>query len=97
MFWLNGCMGGRGRVKSAMQVVHSHRSIEVVLTKPRPSPLEQHCAGLPKACGNQLWERITSLLFPARNGHQQSSLGEGGDGWQVAESLRAQCGFEAAV
>ena len=77
MFWLNGCMGGRGRVKSAMQVVHSHGSIEVVLTKPRPSPLEQHCAGLPKACGNQLWERITSLLFPARNGHQQSSLGEG--------------------
>ena len=70
-------MGGRGRVKSAMQVVHSHGSIEVVLTKPRPSPLEQHCAGLPKACGNQLWERITSLLFPARNGHQQSSLGEG--------------------
>jgi hypothetical protein len=52
MFWLNGCMGGRGRVKSAIQVVHSHGSIEVVLTKPRPSPLEQHCAGLPKACGN---------------------------------------------
>lgn len=52
MFGLNGCMGGRGRVKSAMQVVHSHGSIEVVLTKPRMSPLEQHCAGLPKACGN---------------------------------------------
>ena len=72
--WMHG---GRGRVKSAMQVVHSHGSIEMVLTKPSPSPLEQHCAGLPKACGNQLWERITSLLFPARNGHQQSSLGEG--------------------
>jgi hypothetical protein len=51
-FWLNGFMGGRGSVKSAMQVVHSHGSIEVVLTKPRPNPLEQHCAGLSKACGN---------------------------------------------
>ena len=76
-FRLQGRLWGGGCVKGAFQVVHSHGSIEVVLTKPRPSPLEQHCAGLPKACGNQLWERITSLLFPARNGHQQSSLGEG--------------------
>ena len=69
--------GGQGPRKSAMQVVHSHGSIEMVLTNPGPSPLEQHCAGLPKACGNQPWERINSLLFPVWNGHQQSSLGEG--------------------
>ena len=67
MFWLNGCMGGRGRVKSAMQVVHSHGSIEVMLTKSSPE-----------------W---APTKLP----------GGGDDGGQAAESLRAQCGFEAAV
>ena len=86
-------MGGRGRVKSAMQVVHSHGSIEVVLTKPHPSPLEQHCAGLSKsALGEDYFASSSSLEWALIN-----LPGGGGDGWQAAESLRAQCGFEDAV
>jgi hypothetical protein len=88
---------GGGCVKGAFQVVHSHGSIEVMLTKSSPSPVQQHCAGLPKACSNQIWERVATLLFPAWNGDQENSLWGEGEPWQAAESLLDQCGFEAVV
>ena len=75
-FRLQGCLWGGGCVKGAFQVVHSHGSIEVMLAKSSPSPVQQHCAGLPKACSNQIWERVATLLSPAWNGDKENSLGE---------------------
>ena len=63
-------------MKGAFQVVHSYGSIEVMLAKSSPSPVQQHCAGLPKPCSNQIWERVAKLLFPAWNGDLQNFLGK---------------------